>query len=376
MVDLANSNLVHESEAQRQHARVNLPAKLQLKIGDGELYRYTVKDISAGGFRLKLTDQELDLNSQLEGSLVFKINTLEILMEVSFQVKSINPDGFFGCEFQSLTPQDISTLRFLITSHLSGELIAVGDVINTLSRENFTNARADRSKLNQMSAYARFKSIVISLGIFSVGLAALTFICLNLYHNFFVTVANTAVVKMNTVEIALPRDGKLNSLIPADGLVKFGQPIISYETAMLDALKGHLANEDLSEANITALFSQQLTGTVSSPCNCQLQKQTIADGQFATKGSTVLQLVPIDDIPYVEAIFNTADALLVTPGATVDITIAGIDHPVSGVIQDAVVSATGDKIVATIQPGESLPISLADRVVTVSITNSSGQLLP
>ena len=40
---------VHESEAQRQYARVRIPAKLFVNLG-GSTHNFPVADLSAGGF--------------------------------------------------------------------------------------------------------------------------------------------------------------------------------------------------------------------------------------------------------------------------------------------------------------------------------------
>ena len=45
-----NLNVVHESEAQRQHARVKLPAKIRFSGSNREVLEYNLLDISAGGF--------------------------------------------------------------------------------------------------------------------------------------------------------------------------------------------------------------------------------------------------------------------------------------------------------------------------------------
>lgn len=368
-----NTNLVHEAEAQRQHARIKLPAKLRLKLKDGKTHRFPIKDLSAGGFRLDVPSLDLDLNSQHAASLVFNIDSLEFQLNIDFLVKSNDCNGLIGCEFQNLSPQDISTLRFMITSHLSGELISMGDVINTLSRQNFTKSRNNKSALNKMSGFARAKSIIVSLFFFMVGLAAMGFIANKLYNNYFITYAESAVIKIDTLNVSMPRDGKLHSLIPEDGLVKFGAPIASYETAMLDALKGHLGNENLSSDKIESLFNQTLTGTVSSPCDCRLQKQIIPDGQFAAKGSTVFQLVPVNAESYIEAKFRFKDSPNVMPGQVVNINIPGMEHSIKGTINEVRATNSGDNLIVIIQPQTSINPSFNGRPVSVELAGLIGE---
>ena len=44
-----NANVVHESEAQRQHARVKIPAKLRLLNDQPNAPLVRIEDLSAGG---------------------------------------------------------------------------------------------------------------------------------------------------------------------------------------------------------------------------------------------------------------------------------------------------------------------------------------
>ena len=40
------------------------------------------------------------------------------------------------------------------------------------------------------------------------------------------------------------------------------------------------------------LFGKQMTGTLTSPCDCIVAQQRVADGQYANKGDVIFQLVP------------------------------------------------------------------------------------
>ncbi len=49
---VGNANMVHESEAQRQHARLKLPAKVRFQGQQGGVQEVELIDLSAGGFSL------------------------------------------------------------------------------------------------------------------------------------------------------------------------------------------------------------------------------------------------------------------------------------------------------------------------------------
>jgi mannuronan synthase len=118
----ANVNVVHESEAQRQHARVKIPAKLRFFGNDGKPTEARVIDLSAGGLAFTAT-QPLNVGEVHKGRLQFVIDNLGLAMDVELQIRSHDrQSGRTGCQFQNLEQQDISTLRHLITSHLSGDI--------------------------------------------------------------------------------------------------------------------------------------------------------------------------------------------------------------------------------------------------------------
>jgi len=373
MSETTNTNLVHEAEAQRQHARITLPANLRITLQDGETHLLPITDLSAGGFRLETSSVDLKLNSQQNASIVFNIDSLEFQLNISFLVKSNDKEGFLGCEFQNLSSQDISTLRFMITSYLSGELVSMGDVINTLSRQNFTKSRNGKAGLNQMSSFARARSIIISLIIFIVGLCAMGFIVNKLYSSYFITRSDTASIKVDTIEVRMPRDGILHSLIPADGKVAKGAPIASYETAMLDVLKGHLGSDDLTKNNISSLFKQSLSGTISSPCDCILQRQIVPNGYFAPKGNALFELVPANVELYIEATFDFKYNQKIIQGKTVEIQVPGEDSLITGIIKEVNISNSGRSIVTIIQPSEPIKSQYNGRPVSVMITQDIGE---
>src|SRR3546814_4781836 len=51
-------------------------------------------------------------------------------------------------------------------------------------------------------------------------------------------------------------------------------------------------------------MGDQLKGTLTSPCDCKVQQQFAADGQYANRGQALFELVPINAQPYVLARFR------------------------------------------------------------------------
>ncbi|WP_249677408.1 alginate biosynthesis protein Alg44 [Pseudomonas abieticivorans] len=364
-----NVNVVHESEAQRQHARVKIPAKLRYIGPNRETVETRIEDLSAGGFSFHAPKPLVD-GEVYRGRLMFVIDNLGLGMDIEFQVRSFDgTSGRAGCQFQNLEQQDIATMRHLITSHLSGEVVTMGDVLSTLQRDNFTKARKQKAGGQGQSAFARLRAVTFSAGIFVVGLAAFGFVFKSVYGLYFVSHAQSAVVSAPSFNVTMPRDGTVQSLLGADGSAPKGAPLASFSTSMLDALKGNLDPDQLAPEKITELFGKQMTGTLTSPCDCTVGQQLVADGQYASKGDVIFQLVPRNSQANVEARFTYRQFGDVQPGTPVNFQVAG-DNTVR---QGKVIASTSLNSVdlssdmrVQIKPDEPLDSTLAGRAVEVS----------
>src|SRR5688500_17455901 len=109
-----NLNLVHEAEAQRQYARVKIPATLKVNFPEAEARLYRLVDISAGGFCVTATDSEFMQGVIYPGQIVFSVDGFKFTLDAKFQARSINPvSKRVGCEFQELDPKQMAALRYL-----------------------------------------------------------------------------------------------------------------------------------------------------------------------------------------------------------------------------------------------------------------------
>ncbi|MCU1720999.1 alginate biosynthesis protein Alg44 [Pseudomonas sp. 5P_5.1_Bac1] len=327
-----NVNVVHESETQRQHARVRIPAKLRYLGGNRETLEMKVDDLSAGGLSFH-AKQPLTVGDVLRGRLQFTVDNLGLSMDVEFQVRSFDPSsGRTGVQFQNLEQRDIATLRHLITSHLSGELISIGDVLSTLQRDNFTKARKQKDTHGGLSPLGRLRAVTFSLGVFVVGVAAFGFVAKSIYGLYFVSHAEAGVVSVPTTQVTMPRDGTVQALVDNGGEVVKGAPLASFSTSMLDLLKGHLDDQQLEPAKVEELFGKQMSGTLTSPCDCTVARQLVDDGQYAAKGTVIFQLIPRTTNPTVEARFSYRQFDDVKPGTRVNFQVAGEDQTRTGQI--------------------------------------------
>ncbi|NBA96227.1 PilZ domain-containing protein [Pseudomonas sp. R5(2019)] len=334
-----NDNVVHESEAQRQHVRVRIPAKLSYNT-DPNRETDAIEDLSAGGFCL-LAKQPLRVGEVHHGSLQFLIDNLKLAIDVEFQVRWYDPDnGRAGCQFQNLEQRQITFLRHLIISHLAGELVTVDGVLNTLQRDNFTKERKHKDGVSSMSAFGRLRAVVFSLGIFLLGLVAFGLIFKSVYGMYFVSHAESGVVSLPSVNVTMPRDGTLQSLVQVHGEVAKGAPLASFSTSMLDMLKDHLDDQLLQPAKVEELFGKQVSGTLTSPCDCIVSQQLVPDGQHASKSAVIFQLVPRNSQANVEAHFDYRHFDAVKPGARVKFQVAGEDSFRKGqIVSSSIISS-------------------------------------
>ncbi|AYC31885.1 alginate biosynthesis protein Alg44 [Pseudomonas cavernae] len=364
-----NVNIVHESETQRQHARVKIPAKLRFVGKNREVAEQTLLDISAGGFGYGASKIPVQVGDYHKGRLLFTIDNLSLSMDVEFQVRSVDFDsGRVGCQFHNLQKSDIATLRQLITAHLSGELVSVGELLSTLQRDNFTKPRKDKAA-GGMGVIGRLRAVTVSFGVLLVGIGACAFIGKSLYSLYFVSHAQSALVSVPGQQVTMPREGTVQSLIGADGLVAKGAPIGTFSASMLEMLKGHLDDSDLKPAKIEELFGKQMKGTLTSPCDCTLVRQLVADGQYASKGEAIFQLAPRGSQASIEARFPYAKFNEIRPGTRVSFEVAGEDQVRSGKIVSSNLTNSTDlstDIRVQIQPDQPLDNALAGRPVEVS----------
>ncbi|MCY1272764.1 Mannuronan synthase [compost metagenome] len=373
-----NVNVVHESEAQRQHARVKLPARIRYIGANREGVDARLLDISAGGFAFTASAAPVQVGDLYKGRLLFQIDSIAFSLEVEFQVRNFDPASRrTGCEFQNLKPREVAALRYLITSFLAGEVISFGDMLATLQRENFTKARKHGAAGGGMGFFGRVRAVTLSTAIFVVGVGAFGFILNQLYNLYFVTRADSAVVSVASQQITMPREGTVESLVQANAEVAKGAPIATFSANLLDLLKGNLNDDQLNPGNIEKLFGRTLKGTLTSPCDCRVVEQRVADGQFANKGEVIFTLAPRDSTAAIEARFPYRESADLAPGTAVNFQVAGDSEVRSGrIIRTAPVDGDlASEVRVQIQPDQPLDSQFAGRPAEVSIGGLPGRTL-
>ena len=383
MAAAANSNIVHESEAQRQHVRVRLPANIQFAV-EGKVRRYKLADVSAGGFSFESRSERYSVGEEFQGQLLLAVDTIGFSIPVTFAVNSASADsGRISCVFQDLGPQEIAALRQVITTYLAGELITTGEMLTTLSRNNFVPVRAAG---NRSSGKARIRALAGTGLALIIGAAAFSYMGTRLYDVVVVTHAAAAKVAAPMYTITMPRDGTFFSLIPPDGKVKKGQPLGSFQTALLEVVAGVPGSFKLTPEDLSALVGQQLTGSLASPCDCVVQKTFVTDSQYVLRNQSLFELVPQSAEPYVLARFHYDEIPRLALGRKVNFKLNGSQEKIEGtiatlrVLPAPTIDANGlndlnglntnsaiTDILAVIQPSVPLPLPRIDEPVDVRL---------
>lgn len=368
-------NVVHESEIQRQHARVRIPARIRYAGKHQHLVEHSLQELSAGGFSYLAGKHPVAVGDYHKGELTFAIDDLALVMRVEFQVRSVDPaSNRVGCQFHNLKPRDIITLRHLITAHLSGELVSVGELLSTLQRDNFGAPRKNKGH-SGLGWLGRMRAMVMSLAVLVIGVVAFVFIATALYDLYFITHAQSALVTVPSMEVTMPREGTVQSLIGESGMVTKGAPVATFKTSMMDMFKGQLADSQIKPERLEELLGRQMNGTVTSPCDCTLLRQLVADGQFASKGDVIFQFAQRGSQASIDAKFPYAKFRAVSPGSRVSFVVAGEGEERTGIIvgsnlNSATLNDLSTDIRVQIKPDQPLDNALAGRPVEVSVNRS------
>jgi len=388
------ASVVHEAEAQRQHPRVRIPATVHIGAA-GQERAYRVLDVSLGGFSFDAQNDEYRFSSVHRATLNFAIEPIGLTLQTSFQVRNLDHSGRrIGCEFQDLGLRKTALLRHLIGAHLSGELVSVGDVLSTLSRDNYTGAR-NTQEMAKVRAPSRARAVSLTGAMFAVGVVAFLYAATKLFGVLFVTHASAAKVAAPSFAITMPRDGTYFSLIPPDGKVKKGQPLGTFQAAMLDVVQNDPGVLHLTPQQISDLMGETLKGTLSSPCDCSVHGQYALDSQFVNRNQPLMELLPDNAKPYVLARFHFDSVPDLAVGRSVTFRVSGdasdrygtvrqlrmLPGPASTTDLGAATDLRGlntpgpvSDVVAEIEPSEPLDHALIERPVDVSVGDPRSSL--
>lgn len=384
MASSSNSNIVHESDAQRQFVRVRLPAEIEFSIG-AETLRRRLLDVSSGGFSFDQGDRAFTVGDHYGGVISVDIDGIGFVINVRFDIRSVSTISHrVACVFQDIGPKEASALRLLITAFAGGELTTAGDMLATLSRANLVKARAGRG--GGLSVGGKLRALIGTMIALAVAIVAFGYSATKLYEIVFVTHAAAAKVAALTYTITMPRDGTWFALVKDGDRLKKGQTLGSFQAALLDVVEGVPGSYQMTPEQLGQIVGQQLKGSIASPCDCIVQKTYASDSQYILRNQSVLQLVEQDAEPYVLARFHYDQLKKIRVGQVVYFRIDGQTERIAGTIVERrvlpaqTIDANGlndlnglntnaaiTDVIAVIQPSQRLPMARIDQPVEVLI---------
>lgn len=364
-----NLNLVHESEAQRQYARVKIPATVRIlrEAKSDELFR--VYDISAGGFSINASNHNFVPGNKEKGQLVFVIDGFKFLVDVEFETIYVSEQhNKIGFQFQNISQRNASALRYIITAFLSGEIVSVGDMVATLGRENYTSDRKAKGQPAGQSSLQKSAAFVATSVVFVIGLVAAFFVATQLYNILFVVHSKNAVISSPAFEVEMPKAGAFKSLVKVGDEVQAGQPIATMNLPLLGYISG--STENIAADELEALATRNVSGTLSSPCDCVVSK-VHPDSEFVSNGTSVVSLSDKSSAPMVDAYFDIADADDVHQGDVLSVNAMGTDYSfdarvtsISVVKNDSVIDSQTVRV--SLEPTSAVDSRYSDWPLSVS----------
>lgn len=285
MAKPAHSNIakiVHESETQRQHIRVELPAVVKLA---GKAYK--VKDISTGGFSLK-TDKEFILPQGVqEVKILFSFENFAFHLSVKIAPiyfnKTLQVAGF---RFNEMNARQVSVLNHVVKSCLAGLIIGEGEIINIIARDNFTPPREEKAG-NDNRVRSFFSRVLPVAAVAVAGLVGLFLIFGNIYENTSVVKSYMSVVGGDVFTVRAQTDGVYYSLLPlAMQQVTKGQNLAFLKTAPPPGSPVGTLPQDVM---------------IQSPCDCLIINRFSQEGEFHALGEPLFELLPKDGRTWISA---------------------------------------------------------------------------
>ncbi len=293
--------VVHESETQRQHIRIGLPAKV--KIND-DIYK--IKDLSVSGLSIA-TDKELPIDKSARTLRIFFVfDVFAFYLDIKAQPVYFNAKRKeAGFRFVEMKDRQLSLLNYVVKSWLSGSVIREGEIMNVISRDNLTKARNHHTEPEETGLKATLQKVLPTALISVLGIAGLLFFFGNIYENSSIVKSYESVVAGNELNIRAHTEGIFTPLIGEDvDHVQKDQPLAT------------ISREDSS-------LSGPGQTTIKSPCDCYILSQQAQSGEFRAMGEPLFRLLPAESRLWVTATVPPQQAQKLRLQDNVNLKVAG-----------------------------------------------------
>ncbi|MEZ0226296.1 MAG: PilZ domain-containing protein [Alphaproteobacteria bacterium] len=343
MSAIPSIQVTHESEVQRQHVRLALPARAFL-----EGKEYEVKDISCGGIALRNVKGSFPKGKNLLLDVRFVFDGFSFDIRLNAEVRYYAADkNILGFRFTGLTPQQVSLLSQIIKSYIAGDIITAGSILNIAARNSMAKPRASANR--NAPPPGIWKQLPGLAAVAILGLLIITVIAQNLYSSIFVVRSDTATVTGPAVALRAQAAGIFRSQIEPDlAFVRQNQPLGTVTSAAGSAV------------------------SITSPCNCYIAKTEAASGELVAQGQKILSLMPVEARPWIIADIDPAAGKRLGSQTTATVSVFGSRNQYTGRVA-SVESATGGATpgaartaTAKIILDQKLPVDFVGRLAAVT----------
>lgn len=343
-------NLRHEAEVQRQHARIQLPAKVAVAGIVLETANW-----SNGGVALKIPEdmalpKELKEGSSHQAAFQFEFEGFSFVVPLDIEIRHIvkKKDKVVGCRFTNLTRRQISIIQSMVNAYISGEVVQIGDLLDVAARNNFSRPRTIPSADEGLSPFIRFRnrmrrSLRFTM-VTAVFAALIAFIFLSIYERMFVITAVSGQVAADMISVDAPAGGKVFfKPIPMGTQISKGELLLTISS---------------DTGNITS---------AESPCDCILKRRIFENNSLARKGEPVLEMVPPDAIPFIRAAVPNTEAVRLKVGDTASLSLPGHGRVTGKITAIQSGADLGANAILLITPEKPIPVSYVDNPVKVRV---------
>jgi len=340
-----NLKIVQESETQRQHVRVEIPARV--RIGS-DLYK--VKDMSAGGISI-FADEDVTKHTPGNIKILFPFNAYAFHLEIKAQLVDYNRDKkIASLKFIEMNASQASLINYILKSYMTGSLVTEGDLINIATRDNTVKIKSPYDEEDR-SLKAILKRVLPTALIAMAGIAGLLFFAGNVYENSLVMKSYHGLIESEKIDIRSFSEGTVTVLIPEETeKVTKGQPLAVIEKER-NITQAALQTSDASKGS-----------TVFSPCDCHVLLRHVQTGEFRTFGESLFTLVPVESKLWVTSLIEPKKAHHLRLQGDANIRIAGESGFMAGHIME-ITSDGLDKPYTKIlvKPEEIMPLEMLGR---------------
>ncbi len=346
----AAPQIVHESETQRQHVRLPLPARAEIA---GQVC--AVKDLSPGGLAVRDLAGSFARGQRLPLRLMLPFGSFSMDISLEAEIQHFNSAAkTAGLRFVDLVADQIALLNHILRAYMAGDVVRAGDVMNVVTRENFVKARRQNAAAPVGPDLGR--QLPRLAAVLSIGLIVTAFMLGNMYEKIFVLKTANAAVGGPLVDVPALREGIYKTVLSPDAAsVKTGDPLGEIRNAAGD-----------------------VTQRVTAPCDCYIVGNDAFDGSYVAAGAPLVTLIPIEAKPWITAVLDPALAGRLEIGDSATINIAGSDIAFTGQVAAIESPLAANRTVPLAYGAQALPASiriLTDQRIPVDMTNRPARVI-